>query len=162
MVTGLPDITPPTEICESYVVAKHERNYFPSRKSRRAQAILELVHSDICGSISPTSNGNKKYFMTLVDDFSGKTWTYILHAKSEVFDCFKKFCATTKTETGRRVKALKTNRGGEFYSNKFIKFCKEKGIRRQLIAAYTPQQNGVAERKNRTILNMVRNLLNKE
>ena len=66
-----------------------------------------------------------------------------------------------KTETGRRVKALRTDRGGEFCSNEFTKFCEEKGIRRQLTTAYTPQQNGVAERKNRTILNMVRSLLNK-
>ena len=64
-----------------------------------------------------------------------------------------------KTETERRVKALRTDRGGELCSNEFIKFCEEKDIRRQLTTAYTPQQNGVAERKNRTILNMVRSLL---
>ena len=117
---------------------------------------MKLVHSNICGPISPASSGNKKYFMTLIDDLSRKTWTY---SKSEAFDCFKKFCAKTKTE--RRVKALRTNRSGEFFSNEFTKFC-EKRIRRQLTAAYTPQQNGVAERKNRTTLNMVRCLLNKE
>ena len=161
MVTGLLDITPPTEICESCVVAKHERNSFPSGKSKRAQTILELIHSDICGLISPASNGNKKYFRTLIDDFSRKIWIYFLHVKSEAFDCFKKFYATLKTETGRRVKALRTDRGGEFCSNEFTKFCEEKGIRRQLTVAYTPQQNGVAERKNRTILNMVRSFLNK-
>ena len=73
MATGLLDITPPTEICERCVVAKHKRNFFPFEKSRRARAILELIHSDICGPISPKSNGNKKYFMTLIDDFSRKT-----------------------------------------------------------------------------------------
>jgi len=70
MVTGLPDIyyiTPPTEISESCVVAKHERNSFPADvKERREKAIWELIHSDICGPISPASNGNKKYFMTLI------------------------------------------------------------------------------------------------
>ena len=66
-----------------------------------------------------------------------------------------------KTETGRSVKTLRTNRGGEFCLNEFIKFFEEKGIRKQLTAAYTPQQNGVAKRKNRTILNMVWSLLNK-
>ena len=104
MVTGLPDITPPTEIYESCVVAKQERDSFPSRKSRRAQTILELVHSDIFGPISPASNGNKKYFMILIDDFSRKTWVYFLHANSKAFDCFKKFCVMMKTETGRKVK----------------------------------------------------------
>ena len=138
MVTGLPDITPLSEICESCVVVKHERESFPFGKSRKAQGILELVHSNICGPISPASNGNKKYFMTLVDDFSIKTWIYFLHTKSEAFDCFKNFCAMIKIETRRRVKALRTNRGGEFYSNEFFKFCEEKGIRRQLTAAYTP------------------------
>ena len=78
MVTGLPNITPPIEICESCVVAKHERDSFPSEKSRRAQAILEFVHSDICGPFSPASNGNKKYFMTLMDDFSRKNMDLFL------------------------------------------------------------------------------------
>ena len=155
MVTELPDITSPIEICESCVVAKHERNYFSSRKSRRAQTILKLVHSDTCGPISPASNGNKKYSMIFIDDFSRKASTYFLHAKSEAFNCFNKFCATMKMETGRRVKALRTDRGGEFCSNELIKFCEEKGIRRQLAAAYAPQQNGVTERKNKIILNMV-------
>ena len=161
MVTGLLDITPLIEIYKSCVVAKHERNYFSSGKSRRAQAILELIHSDICGLISPASNGNKKYFMTLIDDFYRKTWIYFLHAKSEAFDCFKKFYAIMNTETRRRVKDLRTDRDGEFCSNEFTKCCEEKGIRRQLTVAYTPQQNGVVERKNKTILNMVRSLLNK-
>ena len=61
----------------------------------------------------------------------------------------------------KQSKALRTDRDGEFCSNEFIKFCEEKGIRRQLTTAYTPQKNGVAERKNRIILNMVRSLLNK-
>ena len=126
MVTGLLDITPPTEICESCVVAKHERNSFPSEKSKRAQAILELIHSDICGPISPASNGNKKYFMTLIDDFSRKTWIYFLHAKSEAFDCFKKFYATMKTETRGRVKALRTDRVESFALTSLQNFVKRR------------------------------------
>ena len=127
MVISLPDITPPSKTCESCVVAKYERDSFPFGKSRRAQTILELVHLDLCGSISPASSDNKKYFKTRMDDFSRKTWIYFLRTKSEAFNYFKNFCATMKTKTGRRVKTLKTNRGGEFCSNEFTKFCEREG-----------------------------------
>ena len=88
--------------------------------------------------------------MTLVDNFSRKTWTYFLHAKSKAFDCFKNFCAMMTTETRRRVKALRTDRGGEFCSNEFIKFCEEKGIRRQLTASYRTKWCGQKEEQDRS------------
>ncbi|CAL8078306.1 unnamed protein product [Prunus armeniaca] len=132
MVTGLPEITPPSKVCEECIIGKHKRDYFPSGKAARAQSILEMVHFDLCGPINPISNGNKKYFISFTDDFSRKTW---------------------------KIKTLRTDCGGEYCSKEFDAFCKEKGIKRQLTTAYTPQQNDVSERKNCTILNMVRSLL---
>ena len=73
---------------------------------------------------------------------------------------FKKFKAFVEGESGCRIQCLRTDRGGEFTSNEFNNFCSNQGIKRQLTTAYTPQQNGVSERKNRTLMNIVRCLLN--
>ena len=119
--------------------------------------MLELVHSDICGPINPSSNGGKRYIITFIDDFSRKTWVYFLQAKSDAFEAFN--IIMVEKEAGSQIKVLRTDRGGEYNSQEFVIFCESNGIKRQLTAAYTPQQNGVCERKNRTIINMVHSLL---
>ncbi|GAA0184999.1 hypothetical protein LIER_32287 [Lithospermum erythrorhizon] len=121
--------------------------------------ILQLVHADLCGPIAPQSNSGKRYFLSLIDDFSRKGWIYLLTYKSKALDHFKVFKSMVEKETDIKLKCFRTDRGGEFNYAEFNKFIKEHGIRRQLTNAYTPQQNGVAERRNRTILNMVRSLL---
>lgn len=79
--------------------------------------------------------------------------------KSEAFGQFKMFKKAVEIKTGKNVKSLRTDRGGEYTSIQFSNYCKEEGIKRQLTTAYTPQQNGIAERKNRTVMNMVRSML---
>jgi len=159
MVMGLPQITAPSQVCEECVVSKQHRNQFPQGKSWRAKKALELVHSDIFGPITPHSNGGKRYVITFIDDYSRKTWVYFLQEKSEAFVAFKCYKALVEKEVGNPIKVFRTNRGGEYNSHEFANFCENHGIKRQLTAAYTPQQNGVSERKNRTIFNMVRSLL---
>lgn len=143
MVTGLPTILPTSKVCEECVVSKQQRSQFPNGKSWRAKDVLELVHSDICGPIKPSSSGGKRYLITFTNDFSRKTWVRV------------------ENERGKNIKSFRTDRG-EYCSNEFKAFCEEHVIRRELTTAYTPQQNGVSERKNRTILNMVRSLFSKE
>jgi transposase InsO family protein len=121
----------------------------------RASQILQLVHADICGPITPISKSKKRYLISFIDDFSRKTWVYFLVEKSEAFITFKSYKNRVEKETGSSIRGLRTDRGGEFTSQEFNNFCNESGIRRQLTASFTPQQNGVAERKNRTIMNMV-------
>ena len=113
----------------------------------------------MCGPITPESFSGKRYFISFVDDFSRKTWVYFLKEKSEVFKVFKKFRVMVEKETNKHIKAVRSDRGGEFTSTEFMKYCDEHGIRRFLTASYSPQQNGVAERKNRTILDMVRSMM---
>jgi len=113
----------------------------------------------LCGPIIPISNSNKRYLICFIDDFSRKIWVYFLEEKSEAFIIFKYFKSLVEKETGSCIKSLRTDRGGEFTSQEFDQFCKENGIKRQLTAAYTPQQNRVAERKNTTIMNMVRSMI---
>lgn len=160
MVIGLPQISSPSsKVCEECCVGKQHRESFQKGKAWRASAPLELVHSDICGPITPESNGKKRYFISFIDDYSWKTWVYFLLEKSEALTTFRSFKALVEKEAGRPIKILQTDRGGEYNSHEFVSFCALHGIKKQLTAAYTPQQNGVCERKNRTIINMVRSML---
>ncbi|KZV28520.1 hypothetical protein F511_15600 [Dorcoceras hygrometricum] len=159
MVKGIPKIDHPDQLCEACLFSKHPRKSFPKQSLSRAIKPLQLVHADVCGPIKPQSFGKSCYFVLFIDDFSRKTWVYFLKYKSEAFDAFKKFKTLVEKESGYEIKALRTDRGGEFTSNEFNSFCELHGIRRPLTVPRSPQQNGVAERKNRTILNMARTML---
>jgi transposase InsO family protein len=104
-------------------------------------------------------HSHKRYLINFIDDYSRKTWVYFLSDKSEAFDVFKKFKALVEKETGNSICCLRNDRGGEFTSLEFNQFYSINGITRQLTASYTPQQNGVAERQNRTVMNMVCSML---
>uniref|UniRef100_A0A2N9FY74 Integrase catalytic domain-containing protein n=1 Tax=Fagus sylvatica TaxID=28930 RepID=A0A2N9FY74_FAGSY len=162
MVKGLPQLKAPSKICTDCMVGKQHRDAIPKRSLWRASQRLQLVHADICGPIKPVSNSKKRYFISFIDDYSRKVWIYFLAEKSEAFTIFKNYKNLVEKETGAFIRCLRTDRGGEFNSDEFKVFCKTNGISRQLTAAYTPQQNGVAERKNRTIMNMVRSMLSEK
>ncbi|GKA70107.1 retrovirus-related pol polyprotein from transposon TNT 1-94 [Tanacetum coccineum] len=97
--------------------------------------------------------------LSLLLYYTRKTWVYFLKEKSEAFEVFKKFKVMVEKTIGYFIKALRSDRGGEYMSTSFINFCDEQGVRRFLTSPYSPQQNRVAERKNQTILNMVRSML---
>ena len=105
------------------------------------------------------SIGGRFYFLTFIDDFSRKVWVHFLKHKSDTFTYFKEFMAEAEKQSGKFVKVLRSDGGGEYDSREFVDFCKQHGIKKQTTTRYTPQQNGVAERKNRTIMNMARSLL---
>ncbi|KAK2442007.1 putative mitochondrial protein [Trifolium repens] len=159
MVHGLPKLQEKDEKCTGCLKGKQHREAIPKEAQWRATKVLELVHSDICGPITPQSNGGCRYFMTFTDDFSRKTWIHLLVDKASAFTEFKKFKTMVENESNCKMMCLRTDRGGEFTSNEFNEYCCSNGIKRQLTTAYTPQQNGVSERKNRTLLNMVRSML---
>ncbi|KAJ4723526.1 Retrovirus-related Pol polyprotein from transposon TNT 1-94 [Melia azedarach] len=159
MVRGLSYINHPNQLCEGCLHGKQFRKSFPKESTFRAKKPLELIHADVCGPFKPRSLGNNNYFLLFIDDFSRKTWIYLLKQKSEVFAAFKKFKAVVEKESGRQIKAMRTDCGGEFTSKEFQEFCETNGIRRFLTIPRSPQQNGVAERKNRTILNIARSML---
>ena len=91
LVKGLPFIDHPVQSCKECLLSKHHRSSFSKESTFRAFKSLQLVHTDVCGPISPNSLGGNKYFLTFTDDFSRKTWVYFLKNKSEVFEIFKKF-----------------------------------------------------------------------
>jgi len=96
--------------------------------------------------------------LTFIDDYTKKTWVYLLKQKSEVFECFHKYKPLVEKQSGHYIKFLRIDRGGEYISNDLLHFCREHGIQKQFTTRYTPQQNGVAERKNRTIMEMARSM----
>lgn len=91
---------------------------------------LQLVHADICGPINPMSNSGKRYILCFIDDFSPKSWVFLLTAKLEAFNYFKQFKIMVEKEISKCIKCLRTDRGGEFTSNEFSDFCRDEGIKR--------------------------------
>ncbi|KAI3782063.1 hypothetical protein L2E82_12095 [Cichorium intybus] len=159
LVHGVPHIHHPTQVCEGCLVSKQTRQTFPKETQWRASCPLELLHANLYGPITPHTLGGNRYFFLIVDDYSRYMWVFIIKSKDEALQSFKRFKVKVENETSFKVKALRTDQGGEFVSNEFKNFCDKEGIRRQLTAPYTPQQNGVVERRNRTILGVTRSLL---
>ena len=159
MVSGLPRINIPAEICEECVHGKQHKSNFSKDAGHRTKHHLEVVYSDVCGPMQVNSYGGNQYFVTFIDDFSRKLWIYLIKRKDEVFEVFKQFKSMVERQCGKKLKTLKTGGGGEFTSGEFMSYCNDEGIIREVVPPYTPQQNGIAERKNRTIMNMVRTML---
>lgn len=159
MVYGLPRIEEKSGVCEGCVLGKHHRQPFPKEGAWRAKQVLELVHTDVCGPMNTLSHGKNRYFILFIDDFTRMTWVYFMRQKSEAFVIFKKFKALVEKQSGRFIKMLRSDRGKEYTSNEFHKFCEDEGVERQLTVGYTPQQNGVSERKNQTVMEMAKSML---
>ena len=106
--------------------------------------------------MSATSLRQYVYYVSFIDDYSCKTWIHFLKGKYEVFERFKEFKARVENLSEKRIKTLKSDNGEQFTSNEFKDFYKKVGIRRELTIPYNPQHNGVAERNNRTIMEVVK------
>jgi hypothetical protein len=131
-----------------------------SQSNNRSKQILDLIHSDVCGPMPVKYLGGSLYYVIFIDDYSRKTWLYLVKTKDEVFSKFQEFKVEIKNLTNKKIKTLRTDNGGEYTSKEFVSFCKLVGIRRELIVPHNPQQNGVAERKNKSIEETVKELLN--
>ncbi|GJW27479.1 ribonuclease H-like domain, reverse transcriptase, RNA-dependent DNA polymerase [Tanacetum coccineum] len=129
-----------------------ELSAIPKKAKARSTSPLDSVYGDFCGPITPPTPSGKKYIFLLVDDYSRYMWAYFLKSKDQAFDTFKEYKKSIENELRTTLKMLRTDQGGEFTSNEFTQYYKENGIARQLTAPYSPQQNGVVERRNRTII----------
>jgi transposase InsO family protein len=159
MVHGLPHVEHIHQLYTDCVTTKLKWSPFPSQAKRRAEGLIDLVHGDLCGPMTPATPGGKLYFLLLVDDQSRYMWVVMLAAKSDTLATVKKFQARVEVETGRRLRVLWTDNGGEFCSVEFESYCVDRGVERQHTALYTPQQNGVVERRNQTVVTMARSVL---
>ena len=145
--------------CESCISGKMTKKPFGD-KPERATDLLELIHTDVCGPLRHVSRQGASYFITFTDDYSRYGYVYLLKHKHEVFNTFKVFKNEVELQLGKKIKALRSDRGGEYLSQEFKDYLAECGIVQQLTSPYTPQQNGVSERRNRTLLDMVRSMFN--
>ena len=145
-------------VCESCLEGKMTKRPF-SAKGERSKEPLQLVHSDVCGPLTVRTRGCYEYFVTFIDDYSRYGYVYLMHKKSDNFGKFKEFIAEVEKQLGKSLKTLQSYRGGEYLDPEFKDHFLEHGILSQLTALGTPQQNGVAERRNRTLLDMVRSMM---
>ena len=120
---------------------------------------LKLLHMDLFGPIAYISIGGNKYGLVIVDDFSRFTWVFFLHDKSEAKGVLKKFIRRVQNEFELKVKNIRSDNGSEFKNTQVEEFLDEEGIKHELSTPYTPQQNGIVERKNRTLIEAARTLL---
>ncbi|KAM2467223.1 hypothetical protein PS1_009053 [Malus domestica] len=162
MVQGIPKMDQCNETCEGRVFGKHHRDSFEARKAWRATKPLEFIHSDVCGPIKTTTICGNRYFLTFIDDYSRMCWVYFIRFKYEVFTIFKKFKAIMELQSGYQIKRLRSDRGGEYTSHEFNAFCEYVGLEKQLTVAYSPQQNEIAVRKNKTIVEMAKSMMHEK
>lgn len=142
--------------CEICISQKQTCTPFPKGSADRTSELLEIVHTDVCGPMRQQSFGGKKYFVTFIDDKSRWCEVYFIANKSDVLRVFKEYKAYVEKFTGNKIKNLQSDNGREYVNNEFDDFLKKEGIRRRLTVPYTPQQNGISERKNRTLIEMAR------
>ncbi|GJY29673.1 retrotransposon protein, putative, ty1-copia subclass [Tanacetum coccineum] len=130
-----------------------------SHQVERAKDLLGLIHTDVCGPFRIVSRQGASYFVTFTDDFNRYGYVYLLKHKHEVFETFKVFQKEVENQLGKIIKSLRSDRGGEYMSQEFLDHLKEHGIFAHRTPPYTPQKNGVSERRNQTLLDMVQSMM---
>ncbi|GBE78927.1 predicted protein [Sparassis crispa] len=160
LVTGLmlDSKQQPDPICEPCLAGKMHANPFPTSDSHASKP-LELIHTDVHGPLPVCTHSGYRYWITFIDDYSRFRVVLLLKAKSEAFDAFKQYKAYAENLLEAKIKAVQDDKGGEYMSNAFIQFTQEAGIERRHTTRNRPQQNGVAERANRTMDNDITAML---
>ncbi|KAI3685594.1 hypothetical protein L6452_34843 [Arctium lappa] len=160
LVRGLPQkVFSCDDHCVACLKGKQHKTSHKSKEINTISSSLNLLHMDLFGPTNMMSIGKKSYCLVIVDDFSRFTWVYFLRTKDETSGLIKYFVLRVENQTNLRVKVIRSDNGTEFKNNDLNCFCEEKGIERQYSAPRTPQQNGVAERRNRTLIEAARSLL---
>jgi transposase InsO family protein len=145
--------------CKGCIYGKQHRQPFEKKDAKRATETLGIIHTDVCGPMKTESISGAKYFLMFIDDKTRKTFVYFLRSKDQVFTKFEEFKALVENEMGKHIKILRSDNGGEYINKHFNTYLKAKGIHHQTTIPYTPQQNGVAERANHTIVERARSML---
>ncbi|GJV14606.1 retrovirus-related pol polyprotein from transposon TNT 1-94 [Tanacetum coccineum] len=160
LVDGLPKFKYGKDhLCSACERGKSKKASHPPKLVPSDHSKLELLHMDLCGPMRVASINGKKYILVIVDDYSRYTWVYFLHSKDETLEIIKKFIAQAQLNYKAKVCKIRTDNGTEF-KNATLKAHYEKlGIMQQFSTARTPQQNGVVERRNRTLVEAARTML---
>ena len=146
-------------LCESCQLGKHTRISFPKRLNNQAKSPFELVNTDVWGPCRIVSTLGFQYFVTFIDDYSQCTWLFLKKNQAELYSIFQKFYVEIQTQFNISIRVLCSDNAREYFFPPFISFMSQHGILHQSSYAHTPQQNGVAERKNRHLVETTRTLL---
>ena len=161
MATGLDfDSVGKGEFCEACIFGKSHRHKFVRFNLVEALEMLDMIVTDVVGPMEVLGLSREKYFVTFIDVKSRFIEVYCLRFKSGVFAAYKRFEARYTTELGRKVKCLCSDNGGEYTSKAMEDYLKSRGTVHQLTHADSPQENGIAERVNRTLVEMARACMN--
>jgi transposase InsO family protein len=137
-------------ICSACQVGKQVGTHHPHKNIMMTERPLELLHMDLFGLVAYISMGGSKYCLVIVDDYSRFTWVFFFQEKSQTQETLKKFL---------RIKKTRSDNGTEFKNSQIEGFLKEEGIKHEFSSPYTPQQNSLIERKNTTLMDMARTML---
>ncbi|GJW53960.1 retrovirus-related pol polyprotein from transposon TNT 1-94 [Tanacetum coccineum] len=160
IVIGLPKLKyVKDQLCSSCEVSKAKRSSFKSKTVPSSKGRLNLLHMDLCGPMRVASINGKKYILVIVDDYSRYTWTLFLRSKDETPEVLKDFLTMIQRNLQAPVISVRTDRGTEFLNKTLNAFFKEEGIEHQTSTPRTPEQNGVVERRNRTLVEAARTML---
>ncbi len=143
--------------CSVCSMANNVRKPF-SKKAERTTKILDLIHSDVFGPVNPSLNGSR-YYVSFTDDFSRYSVIYFIKNKFDVLQKFIQYKCWVEKQCGSKIKTIRFDGGGEFVNNSFKEYLINQGITRKITVPYTPQQNGVAERLNRSLISKARSML---
>lgn len=145
--------------CEPCQLGKAHRLTFKKKRETRSIKPGEVIHSDVCGPMSTESLGGARFFVTFIDEATNYKYVYLLKYKSDVFERFKQYERAIANKFGENMKVLRSDNGTEYCNTCMQDYLKEKGIKFEPSAPYTPEQNGRAERSNRTIVECARTML---
>ncbi|GJT46521.1 retrovirus-related pol polyprotein from transposon TNT 1-94 [Tanacetum coccineum] len=160
VVIGLPKLKyVKDQLCSSCEVSKAKRSSFKTKVVPSSKGRLNLLHMDLCGPMRVASINGKKYILVIVDDYSRYTWTLFLRSKDETPEVLKDFLTMIQQNLQALVISVRTDRGTEFLNKTLHAFFKEEGIEHQTSTPRTPEQNGVVERRNRTLVEAARTML---
>jgi hypothetical protein len=141
-------------VCSACQAGKKVGVHHPHKNIMTTERPLELLHMDLFCPIAYISIGGSKYCLVIMDDYSRFTWVFFLQEKSQTQETLKRFLRRAQNEFGLRIKKIRSDNGTEFKNSQIEGFLEEEGIKHEFSSPYTPQQNGVVERKNRTLLDM--------
>nr|GFD32174.1 putative ribonuclease H-like domain-containing protein [Tanacetum cinerariifolium] len=146
-------------LCSACEQGKIHRKHHKSKTAFASKKPLYLLHMDLCGPMRVENTNGKRYVLVVVDDYSRYTWVFFLHSKDEASDVINSFIKKTQVNLQLQVQRVRTDNGTEFKNKTLAKFFDEVGITQHFSAARTPQQNGVVERRNRTLVEVARTML---
>jgi hypothetical protein len=159
-ILGLTDLTFSKDcVCRACTEGKMHELPHPSKTIISSKRVIELLHMDLFGPPTYASLGAKKYCLVIVDDYSRYTWVFFLAHKSETQQTVKDFTNEVQRQYGHNILMIRSDNGTEFKNYTLNDFLSDEWIRHQYSSPYTPQQNGIAERKNRTLIDMARTML---